>query len=193
MNVYDFDKTIYNGDSTQDFYFFCLRRHKSILKFLPVQGFHFLRYALGIINKTQFKEKFYVFLTGIKDVDTEVQFFWETHENNMKTWFPRWRRNDDILISASPEFLLGPIAKKMNFTLIASRVDKYTGKTTGENCWGQEKVVRFKEKFQDATIEKFFSDSLSDSPLAHMAQSAYLIQGNQVLDWMEYEKKHGKH
>lgn len=193
MNVYDFDKTIYNGDSTQDFYFFCLRRHKSILKFLPVQGFHFLRYALGLINKTQFKEKFYVFLTGIKEVDTEVQLFWETHEDNMKTWFPRWRRNDDILISASPEFLLEPIARKMNFTLIASRVDKHTGKTTGENCWGREKVVRFKEKYQNATIENFFSDSLSDSPLAHMAQSAYLIHGNQVLDWVEYEKKHGKH
>ena len=26
MNVYDFDKTIYNGDSTLDFYFFCLKK-----------------------------------------------------------------------------------------------------------------------------------------------------------------------
>ena len=28
MNVYDFDKTIYDGDSTADFYLFSLRRHK---------------------------------------------------------------------------------------------------------------------------------------------------------------------
>ena len=28
MNVYDFDKTIYYGDSTADFYLFCLKRHK---------------------------------------------------------------------------------------------------------------------------------------------------------------------
>lgn len=28
MNVYDFDKTIYDGDSTADFYIFSLKRHK---------------------------------------------------------------------------------------------------------------------------------------------------------------------
>ena len=30
MNVYDFDKTIYDGDSTADFYLFSLKRHKGI-------------------------------------------------------------------------------------------------------------------------------------------------------------------
>ena len=192
MNVYDFDKTIYNGDSTRDFYFFCLKRHKSILKFLPGQGLHFLRYALGLIDKTKFKEQFYVFLTGIKDIDTEVELFWETHEKKMKTWFPDWRKKDDVLISASPEFLLEPIAKKMNFTLIASRVDKYTGKTTGKNCWGEEKVARFNEKFQGEKILTFFSDSFSDRPLAYKAQMAYLIRGNKAFVWREYEAEHGK-
>ena len=192
MNVYDFDKTIYNGDSTRDFYFFCLKRHKKIMKFLPAQGIHFLRYALGLIDKTAFKEKFYVFLTGIKDIDTEVKLFWQTHESNMKTWFPDWRKNDDVLISASPEFLLEPIAQKMHFTLIASRVDKHTGKTTGKNCWGKEKVARFNGKFQGKTIETFFSDSFSDRPLAYKAQMAYFIKGNKVLHWREYEAEHGK-
>ena len=32
MNVYDFDKTIYKGDSTLDFYFFCLRKKPIIIK-----------------------------------------------------------------------------------------------------------------------------------------------------------------
>ena len=103
MNVYDFDGTIYNGDSTRDFYFFCLKRHKSILKFLPMQGYHFIRYALKLITKTQFKEKFYTFFTGIDDIDGEVKLFWEKHENNMLTWWPDWRKDDDVLISASPE------------------------------------------------------------------------------------------
>ena len=34
MNVYDFDKTIYDGDSTADFYLFSLGRHKKILTLL---------------------------------------------------------------------------------------------------------------------------------------------------------------
>ena len=27
-NIYDFDKTIYDGDSTVDFFLFCLKREK---------------------------------------------------------------------------------------------------------------------------------------------------------------------
>ena len=37
MNVYDFDKTIYRGDSTKDFYFFLLRRHPVLIRYLPKQ------------------------------------------------------------------------------------------------------------------------------------------------------------
>ena len=35
MNAYDFDKTIYNGDSTAHFYLFSLRRHPKIWLLLP--------------------------------------------------------------------------------------------------------------------------------------------------------------
>ena len=192
INVYDFDKTIYNGDSTQDFYFFCLKRNKSLLKFLPKQGIAFLKYVFGKITKTEFKEQFYMFLTGIKDIDNEVKLFWETHEDNMLTWFPDWRRSDDVLISASPEFLLESIAKKMNFDLIASRVDKYTGKTTGENCWGEEKVRRYREKYGNTHIIRFFSDSLSDTPLAELSECAYIIKGDKALFWDAYIGKNKK-
>lgn len=190
MNVYDFDKTIYNGDSTKDFYFFCLKRHKSILQFLPAQGFHFLRYLLNLISKTQFKEKFYTFFTDIDDMDKEVALFWETSQDNMKTWFRDWRKDDDVLISASPEFLLEPIAKKMNFTLIASRVDKKNGKTEGENCYGKEKVKRFCEKFSPNEINFFFSDSLSDTPLSKLAKISYLIKKDKVTFWACYDDEY---
>ena len=32
VNTYDFDKTIYNGDSTIDFYIFCLKKEITIIK-----------------------------------------------------------------------------------------------------------------------------------------------------------------
>ena len=190
MNVYDFDGTIYNGDSTRDFYFFCLKRHKSILKFLPMQGYHFIRYALKLITKTQFKEKFYTFFTGIDDIDGEVKLFWEKHENNMLTWWPDWRKDDDVLISASPEFLLEPIAKKMNFYLMASKVDKKTGKTDGENCYGEEKVRRYYEKFSGKNINFFFSDSVSDAPLAKIAKMSYLIKDDKATFWSCYDDEY---
>lgn len=44
MNVYDFDKTIYDGDSTADFYMFSLKRHKMILTLLPSLAAAFLNF-----------------------------------------------------------------------------------------------------------------------------------------------------
>ena len=35
IDVYDFDGTIYDGDSTVDFTRFCLRRHPAVLAGLP--------------------------------------------------------------------------------------------------------------------------------------------------------------
>ena len=32
INSYDFDKTIYDGDSSADFYKYCLKRNKKVLK-----------------------------------------------------------------------------------------------------------------------------------------------------------------
>ncbi len=183
MNVYDFDQTIYHGDSTRDFYFFCLKRHKNIIKFLPAVLVHFLKFACGRITKTQFKEKFYVFLTALDDVDREVEIFWEMHEKNLKKWYLGQKKDSDLIISASPEFLLSPICKKLGIELIASRVDKFSGKTEGENCYGNEKLVRLKEKNRQFYIEEFYSDSYSDSPLALLAEKAFLVDGDRLLPW----------
>ena len=35
INLYDFDGTIYDGDSTRDFFFYELRRHPLILITIP--------------------------------------------------------------------------------------------------------------------------------------------------------------
>ena len=184
MNVYDFDGTIYSGDSTRDFYFFCLRRHPHILKYLPYQAAFFLRFALGQINKTKFKEKFYVFLSGIRNIDGEVMLFWDRHYLNIKDWYLQNKNKDDLIISASPEFLLEPVCKKLRVSLIASRVDKLSGKTTGENCFGEEKVLRFFEKYPKGNINEFYSDSLSDEPLARLAEKSFLVKGNKILKWL---------
>ena len=45
MNVYDFDKTIYDGDSTIDFYFYCLKKHPKIILCLPIQLYAAVKYT----------------------------------------------------------------------------------------------------------------------------------------------------
>lgn len=61
MNAYDFDNTIYKGDSTLDFYFFCVKQTPKIVKYLPEQIRGFILYRAKKIDKTAFKVKFFLF------------------------------------------------------------------------------------------------------------------------------------
>ena len=184
MNVYDFDKTIYNGDSTADFYLFALGRHKSILTLAPSLFGAFMRfYVFKRGTKTEFKEKMYRFLSRC-DTERDVADFWETHINKIKPFYQTQQREDDVIISASPEFLLQPACDKLGIRyLMASRVDPHTGRYDGVNCHGEEKVRRFREVFGQSRIDKFYSDSYSDTPLALLAQKAYIVKGNELSDW----------
>ena len=188
MNVYDFDKTIYDGDSTVDFYFFCLMRTPKMLKYLPYQGISFIKYLFGFIDKTHFKEKFFSCFAGIKNIDNYVDDFWEKNIVKIKKWYKNTHFDSDVVISASPEFLLDPICKKLKISkLMASRVNKGNGKYTGENCYGEEKVKRFYEVFPNEKIDTFYSDSLSDTPLKEIANDAYIVQKERLIKWDEYK------
>ena len=188
MNIYDFDETIYDSDSTKDFYFYCLKKYPKILLSVPIMAWTFFLYILGVKTKTQFKEKMYRFLTYIPDIDSALNDFWNVNEHKVKFWYKDRQKDDDIIISASPEFLLKPICERLGIkNLMASKVDKHTGLYDGENCWGEEKVKRLYEKFPNAKCEEFYSDSLSDTPLAELADKAMIIRGNELIEWNEYK------
>ena len=62
-------------------------------------------------------------------------------------------------------------------------MDKKTGRITGENCHDSEKVKRFYAQYPDAHTECFYSDSLSDSPMAEIADKAYLVKNGTLSPW----------
>lgn len=185
LDVYDFDGTIYSGDSTIDFYLYCLKHNIFLIRFLPVQILYLIKYKLKLVEKLKFKEKFFSFLKGIKDVDKEVELFWNKNEKKIRYELIKNSENTKYIISASPEFLLQNISKKIgDFKLIASKVDKKTGNFIGKNCYGEEKVKRLKEKEKNYEIENFYSDSETDKFLAELAINSYLVdkKGN-VQNW----------
>ncbi|NME84287.1 HAD-IB family phosphatase [Clostridium sp. SM-530-WT-3G] len=188
MNVYDFDKTIYDGDSTLDFYKFSLKKKPSLIKYLPIQIIGFIKYMFGIHPKLKFKEKFYSFLNGINDTDNFVNEFWDNNQHKIKQWYIDSQKDDDLIISASPTFLLNEICRRIGIKhLIASEVNKNTGVCEGKNCYGEEKVVRLNETFKDHKIEEFYSDSLSDAPLSLLAKKRFIVSGNNIIVWDEYK------
>lgn len=189
MNVYDFDKTIYDGDSTFDFLMFCAKKNKAVRKMLPGIALRGVLFLLGIIKKQDFKEKMFSFLTVI-DVDKEVKKFWRLNIGNVKIWYAMQQKEDDMVISASPEFLVQGAMNLLDIKyMMASPVDKNTGKYYGKNCHGEEKVARLRESYPDAVIDEFYSDSYSDSPLAKLAKKAYLVKGDKLLPWSRRKLK----
>jgi len=185
MNVYDFDKTIYKTDSTADFFLFSLKRHPKILIYMPgIIGGWFKFYVFKKGTKTQFKSKIMKFVRCI-NYEKDIKDFWNKNEHKIKEFYLKNQKDDDVIISASPAFILEPICKKLNIKhLICSPVDVKSGMYKGENCHGKEKVTRYQEIFKDSVINEFYSDSYSDTPLAEIAQKAYMVKKNSVKPWV---------
>ncbi len=186
MNVYDFDETIYHGDSTRDFCIFLIRRHPSLVRFLPESAVAFIRFqVLDQLSKTEFKEILYRMFSAVPDMEHELAVFWQEHFPRVKAYYRNCRHEDDVIISASPEFLLKPCCDELGIRyLLASNVNPLTGKYTGVNCYGHEKVRRFLEAgFCTRDMECFYSDSYSDSPLAFYAKEAFLVLDEVIVPW----------
>lgn len=185
MNVYDFDGTIYDGDSTLDFYKFCVKRHMYLLSYIGVQVCCFPFYVLGIVNKTKMKSMWFSFLKSVPDIDEEINAFWNCHINRIKPWYIQYQKDNDVVISASPKFLLEECCQRLGIhNLIASEVDKRTGIFLMENCHDEAKVRYFRKKYPIEIIDNFYSDSVSDYPMAKLAKRAFIVHKDTITEWI---------
>ncbi|MDR1817108.1 MAG: haloacid dehalogenase-like hydrolase [Puniceicoccales bacterium] len=211
MNIYDFDDTIYAGDSSVKFFLFALRRHPRLALGLPAQFWAILRYNLGLGTREEMKERYFAFIKKIP-LDAEIAAFWNENRAKIKSWYLAQKRPDDLIVSASPEFLLADIVQKhLGVHLIASKLSPVTLKYDGLNCRGDEKVRRIREVFHNLypdkdlpdaknaanvpgapapenPVEACYSDSLSDAPLVNLAppHGRYMVRGDRRLLWHDY-------
>lgn len=183
INLYDFDETIYDGDSTVDFMKYILKRHPSSIRKLPRMGVAALRYIFKNIDKTKMKEEIYSIFTTIDNIDEYLEDFWSKHEKNIKKFYLEKNHKNDIIISASPEFLLKPMTDKLKVKdMMASKVNKKTGKYEGINCHDVEKVRRLNEKYSNYKVMESYSDSIkSDRPILELAETAYQVKGDKLI------------
>lgn len=184
MNVYDFDKTIYKKDSSVQLYLYVLGQKPYVL-FLCIakQVKAAVFYKLGKISKERYKEVYFSFLKYV-NIEEIIDKFVSREMKNIAEWYQEQKRKDDVIISASPEFLVKAFANKLGIKeVIASDIDCKSGAFHGKNCHGQEKVERFRQRFDLSLIEKFYSDSRTDEPMALQAEKAFLIKRGKVVEW----------
>ncbi len=183
MRIFDFDGTIYDGDSTVDFYRFALRHKPAVWRALPTQVGAAVLYATKRVDLEGFKERFYSFLGKIPDLDALLVRFWDAHRHKLKPEVVSLVRPGDVIASASPAFLLAIPAADMGAQLIASEVDPATGRLLGPNCRDHAKRQRLIEAGLAGAIDEFYSDSRADAPCVALARRGILVTGRRLSEY----------
>lgn len=201
--IFDVDLTITCRDTFIEFYKFLCQRDKRFYLYFNKVLYSGLMYVIGVYDEKKSKEQYLSFLRGISvdAVDKLSQEFFDTYIVKKLLYrnaiFEMYKRREQgykvILISASPEFYLNKF-NQLYFvdyvlgTRYEIRDGFYTGKMSGYNNKGKEKVLRFEEFLRENNIENFdkensymYSDSLNDLPLFELVGNRFLINSRKRI------------
>ena len=184
MNVYDFDNTIYNGESSVHFFFFCIKHKFALIRFIPLIITKLVKYKLCLISEeelTKYVEKYASdFFFHFKNLDELVSDFWDKHMKNIKDFYLKQKQPDDVILSASFSFLLEDVASRLGVNNLACSVlDKETKKIT-RLCYKENKVEIFRSLYPKCDEITFYTDSMNDKAMIDFAKHAYFVKGNEI-------------
>ena len=184
MNIYDFDNTIYNGDTNKDIIKYALVRHPFlVIKSLNQAKKLRRQYKKGYVSFERVKESMLSFIFKIENYPKFINDFVSSHMNKIKPWYLTKKTENDIIISASYDLWINEFAKRLGVkVVIATRVDS-NGKILGNNCKGKEKINRLNALVKNANIVSAYSDSSSDIPMLEVARVSYVVEGNRLIPY----------
>lgn len=190
MNVYDFDGTIFPGDCAIGFAFWCMNRHPKLwFTYFPRAIGGLIQHIRGKIPNFRLQGAMFNYLTQVDDFDEQIERYWDKNEGKIAPWYLAQQRPDDLIISASPDCIIGPIANRLGVNYVATEYDREYGVFVNNLMYAREKV-RYIVDQGFPKIDNFYSDSLADTPLALCADKAYFVKDNAstVVDWPELDE-----
>lgn len=121
MNVYDFKNCVYQGDIGRDFFVFCLRKNKKLVKYLFVYVFLYLASFFSMKCERKYLNIKYNYFKKLKNIDKLVKEFEKSKINKKNSFFENLYKNDDLVIAKYPDILVKNFLKKKNY--IAYKLD----------------------------------------------------------------------
>lgn len=179
---FDFDGTISRGDSFALFLRFILGKkfYIKLLQHLPI----LLLYKLGFISNTNTKERilsscikgmeFSVFHKYCKDFFFILESICKDSALQKIAWH-KAQGHKVVIVSASFEEYLGFLAQKLGIDIIATKMEikdsKITGQFSTPNCYGEQKVVRIKARYNLADFTQIYAygDTKGDMAMLGLA------------------------
>ena len=184
MNVYDFDGTIYDGDSCKDIVKYGLKKHFKITYESLKKAKKLNRdYKNGLVEFEKVKEELLSFIFKIPNYPKFINDFVTSHMKKIKPWYNSRKTGNDIIVTASYELWVKIFARNLGVKFVIGTQTDMEGKIIGRNCKGEEKVRKFRTIFPDAQVSCVYSDSASDIPLLKLGKTAYVVEGNKLVTY----------
>lgn len=189
MRVFDFDGTIYDGESLFDLYLYSARHDPKVFRYIAPVLRYAVKYKLGRATLEQMEygvgkmtEGYLTELSRSKrvaSVEQLVDDFWDRYYARIKPWYQP--ESDDVILTASFDLTVGEACRRLGVrNLAASEVDVGTMKVTYLN-FSTNKAKRFRELYgPDVVIDEFYTDSKFDQPMIDMARHAFMVKGNTI-------------
>lgn len=181
MNIYDFDNTIYNGDTNKDLIKYAFKKHP-LLVIKSLRKAKRLRKDLkrNLVTFENIKEAMLSFIFEIENYPSFINSFVDSHMNKIKPWYMAKKTENDVIISASYDLWINLFAKRLGVkVVIATKVDS-NGKIIGMNCKGEEKVRRLREILPEARVATAYGDSETDKYILDIASAAFVVEGHKL-------------
>lgn len=192
MNVFDFDNTIYNGESAVDYAFYMIRHNKKIIRFIPTILLSLAGYKLCLLSKEKLESIINKVFDGVMDGKVSfkdfVEPFWESHSNKLNSTILKRIKPGDVIISAGPVFLLEGITEIIKTDkIVGSELDFDKRRITWFN-FGDNKVKRYRQLYGDNTVDAFYTDSYYDKDMMMISRDVYIVKRGRIVKHLRRKK-----
>ncbi len=185
MRVFDFDNTIYDGESGMDLFLYFLKKDfKGLIKYAPKFFEGFVKYKRGIITIQEVMEDYGTILRDysgkISDIYAEFETFWDKNQGKLKDFYFKMQQENDVIVSACPVCLLKVVCERVKIrNYIGSDVDPVNG-IINSICYKEKKVEAFRNAYGNVKIDEFYTDSFSDKPLMDISENVFMVKGEKI-------------
>ncbi|WP_028519296.1 haloacid dehalogenase-like hydrolase [Ruminococcus flavefaciens] len=180
MKVFDFDNTLYHGESAVDLALYMIKNNKKVILHLPKIFINLIKYKLCLVNKRKMVDAINDFLqnvlSGKDELMDSIEGFWDKNRFKLDRKMLNRIQNDDIIITAGPDFLINGIRNLINTDhIISSRIDTNKMKVKYLN-FGSNKVNGYMSLYGDKRIDCFYTDSYNDKALMDISDKVFIVK-----------------
>lgn len=180
MKVFDFDNTLYRGESAVDLAIYMIRNNRRVILYLPKIFYNLIKYKLCLVDKRKMVRAVDDFLKNVirsrEELFGAVEGFWAEYGRKLDRAMLKRIDSDDVIISAGPDFLLYGIKELLGTeNIICSRIDSRRMRVKYLN-FGDNKVRRYRSLYGDKPIDCFYTDSYNDKALMDISDRVYIVK-----------------